>query len=123
LRRVGFLTNNVVMVKRSEKMIGFIKEQSIRNPLSNGYWAKVMIEHFQGTNEILVLGKSAQTAGFNLLRKFIPNKVMMASELPDATYPLMKGKYPKEVLCYYLCKDYACTTPFYEEKDLIEQLF
>ena len=123
LRRVGFLTNNVVMVKRSEKMIGFIKEQSIRNPLSNGYWAKVMIEHFQGTNEILVLGKSAQTAGFNLLRKFIPNKVMMASELPDATYPLMKGKYPTEVLCYYLCKDYACTTPFYEEKDLIEQLF
>lgn len=123
LRRVGFLTNNVVMVKRSEKMIGFIKEQSIRNPLSNGYWAKVMIEHFQGTNEILVLGKSAQTAGFNLLRKFIPNKVMMASELPDATYPLMKGKYPTEVLRYYLCKDYACTTPFYEEKDLIEQLF
>lgn len=123
LRRVGFLTNNVVMVKRSEKMIGFIKEQSIRNPLSNGFWAKVMIEHFQGTNEILVLGKSAHTAGFNLLRKFIPNKVMMASELPDANYPLMKGKYPTEVLCYYLCKDYACRTPFYEEKDLIEQLF
>jgi uncharacterized protein YyaL (SSP411 family) len=122
LRRVGLLTNNSDMIKRSEKMILFMRDQTIKNPLSNGYWAKLLIEHLKGTNEILILGKSANAAGFNLLREFIPNKVMMAADLPNPIYPLMKGKYPSEALSYYLCRDYTCRIPLYNERDIINEI-
>ena len=56
------------------------------------------------------------------MRKFIPNKVMMASELPNANYPLMRGKYPSEALSFYLCKDYTCRIPFYDERDILEEI-
>jgi uncharacterized protein YyaL (SSP411 family) len=120
LRRVGILTNDTVMIKRSEAMIEFIREQSVRHPLSNGVWSKLIIEQFHGTNEIVILGKSANSAGFKFLRKFLPNKVFMAADLNNENYPLIRGKYPNESISYYLCKDYSCRKPFYDEKALLD---
>jgi len=122
LRRVGILTNDIIMIKRSEAMIEFIREQSVSHPLSNGFWAKLIIEQFHGTNEIVILGKSANSAGFKFLRKFLPNKVFMASELNNENYPLMKGKHPNDSISYYLCKDYSCRKPFYDEEALFNAI-
>ena len=122
LRRVGILTNDSNKIKRSETMIEFIREQSISHPLSNGVWSKLIIEQFHGTNEIVILGKSANSAGFQFLRKFLPNKVFMTSELNNENYPLMRGKYSNESISYYLCKDYSCRKPFYDEEAIFNAI-
>ena len=122
LYRLGVLTNDKYMMERSVKMLLYIQNQSIKYPISNGYWVKLLIEHFHGLNEIVIVGESADAAGFSLLKKFIPNKVLMTTEFPNANYPLTKGKVPNKTLSYYLCKDYSCKIPVFNERDLVEQL-
>jgi hypothetical protein len=122
LRRLGMLTGDSSFTSRSEQMLVFIKDQCVRYPLSNGYWAKTIIEQIHGINEIVLVGENAQKASFGLLRKFLPNKVIMSSEMPSDLYPMLKGKPSGNQLLYYLCKDYACKAPYQSEEALLSEL-
>ena len=122
LRRIGVLTGDRALEERSSAMLLYIKDHTLRNPLSNGLWATLHIEQFHGMNEIFILGDGSSAAGFDLLRKFLPNMVMMTSDMEDNKYPLMKGKHKCEGLSFYLCKDYACKAMVNSEKALLNQV-
>jgi hypothetical protein len=116
---LGILKGDKGMIKRSEKMTLFIKSQSIKSPLSNGYWSKFILEKSIGMNELFIIGKGASAAAFGLLRKFLPNIALMSSEKQSSDYPMMRGKVEGDGLLYYLCKDYSCQAPFDSEKGLL----
>ena len=122
LGRLGLLTGDDLMVRRYEEMLFFVKEQSIKYPRSYGCWAKLLIEHSYGINEIFILGEGAAKACFNLMEKFIPNKVVMSSDVQNETYPLMRSKVSSGALSYYLCKNQACGPAVYTEKALLDKL-
>ncbi len=122
LGRLGLLIGDDAMVRRSEKMLLFIKEQSINHPRSYGCWAKLLIDQYHGMNEIFILGEGSANACFKLMEKFIPNKVVMSADLQNDTYPLMRGKFTNGALSYYLCKNRACKPPVSTEAALLDEL-
>lgn len=122
LHRLGLLVGERALSSRFENMLFFIKDQCVRYPTSNGYWSKLLVEYFNGNNEILILGENADKACFKILREFLPNIVIMAARSPDNSYPMMTGKPSHSKLHFYLCHNYSCMAPFHSEDELIHEL-
>jgi len=72
-----------------------------------------------GTNEIAIIGRDLTALHRELLGKYVPNRVLMASEKADSTFPLLVEKPVKNAPVIYLCRDYACLNPVFSAKDLI----
>ena len=107
---------------RAEQMLELQKDNIIRYPTSFGIWANLLLEFVNGTIEVVILGPGATKAGFDFLNKYVPNKVMMASETVDKDFPLMENKNHLDVLVYFLCKRYSCQLPVLSEDELMEQM-
>jgi uncharacterized protein YyaL (SSP411 family) len=122
LHRLSILLNEPIWKNRAEQMVELQKDNIIKYPTSFGIWANLLLEFVHGTSELLILGPGAPEAGFNFLKKYFPNKVMMASEKVEINFPLMENKKPIDVLTYYLCKGYSCQLPVLSEGELMNQI-
>lgn len=85
-----------------------------RYPGSFGVWAAVLQNEARGIDEWAVLGKAARGSLPDLLKKFVPNKILQVAETNLLKFPLLTGKIvPEEEgkLLIYRCKDYQCEKP------------
>ncbi|NDA61889.1 MAG: thioredoxin domain-containing protein [Chitinophagia bacterium] len=85
-----------------------------RYPGSFGVWAGVLQNEAWGLQEWAVLGKAAKRYLPNLLKKYVPNKILQVTETNLLNFPLLSGKYvpeEEENIQFYRCKDYHCEKP------------
>ncbi len=111
LYRLGILLDRPAWKERSDRMINALGQTIVRYPTSFGYWAAGLLERTAGTVELAIVGKEPSKMHQDLLRFFIPHRVLMVSSGRDAEFPLLAGKRvsgPPEI---FVCKDFACLQP------------
>ncbi len=122
LHRLGLLFDQQEWRKRAEKMLETVKDGAVKYPTSYGIWSNLLLEYTQGTHEVLVLGPQAQQIGQELLSRFVPNKVFMASSAARVGYPLMEGRSTSTGTLIYICRNYACSLPLSSSEEAMAHL-
>jgi uncharacterized protein YyaL (SSP411 family) len=90
-----------------------------RYPTSFGIWVCLLQEIISGTNEIAIVGQLSENLHQELLESYIPHRVLMVSDYPDAGFPLLMGKSATNPPSIYLCRNYTCQHPVFSINDLI----
>ena len=96
-------------------MISSLGKAIIKHPTSFGVWAMNLQNRVIPSVEIVLVGQQAGKFLGQVLRKYIPNKIIQVAETNSSFFPLLNGKLVSENaenVDYYLCRDYACSKPF-----------
>jgi uncharacterized protein YyaL (SSP411 family) len=104
---------------KSRQMTRALGNAILRYPTSFGNWACLLQEFFVGTNEISIVGKDHNRLKNNILKEYIPFRVLQSSAEADERFPLLRGKDPGEKTALWLCKNYACRPAVYTVADLM----
>jgi uncharacterized protein YyaL (SSP411 family) len=105
--------------QKSRQMTETLGTAILRYPTSFGNWACLLQEFFVGTNEISVVGKDHNQLKNNILKEYIPYRVLQTSAEADDRFPLLRGKDCGDQTALWLCKNYVCQPPVYTIDDLI----
>lgn len=100
--------------ERALKMCGGLKEMVVKYPGSFGVWAMMIQSLTKGIPEIAVTGGGLDAILKQILRIFIPLRVLQSSPLEAKGFPLLDGKTYTSTPMIYLCKDYSCQSPVNE---------
>lgn len=111
LYRLGILLDRSAWKERSDRMINALGQTIVRYPTSFGYWAAGLLERTAGTVELAIVGEEPSKMHQDLLRFFIPHRVLMVSSGGDAEFPLLAGKQVSGPTEIFVCKDFACLQP------------
>jgi uncharacterized protein YyaL (SSP411 family) len=119
LYRLSFVYDKKEWRERSYRMVTSMGKTVTKYPTSFGIWNALLLEILAGTREIAIVGKNALELHGELLKEFIPHRVIMASIAADNTFPLMRDKAATDPASIYLCKDFSCLKPVNTLKDLM----
>ncbi len=105
--------------ERSLNMLSSLGSAITRYPTSFGIWTCLLQEVISGTNEIAIVGQVSENLHQELLKHYIPHRVVMMSYDPDPEFPLLTGKPATNPPSVYLCRNYTCLPPVFSVNDLI----
>jgi uncharacterized protein YyaL (SSP411 family) len=105
--------------ERAWKMVNSVGKTVTRYPTSFGVWNTLLLEMVAGTQEIAIVGKNSGMVHLELLKEFLPHRVLMASFESDDTFPLLREKQATDPASIYLCKNFACLRPVKTINDLM----
>lgn len=111
LQRLGLLLDRRDWRELASKMLLAVRETVERYPLSFGRWASAMLSEVHPAHEIAVVGANAHAKANAINARFLPNKLVAASEAESAELPLLAGKTGGLEALIYVCHDYACKRP------------
>ncbi len=103
--------DNKLYNKQGEKMLYAIKKMALNHPLSFGSWALSIQNFINGLREIVVIGRNHLIILKEILKKYIPVKIVQSSMLGNNYWPLLRHKNFSEKTCIYLCENYNCFNP------------
>jgi len=106
--------DNAEWRERAVKMGTGLREVVKKYPGSFGVWAMLMQSISKGIPEIAVLGGNLDLVIKEILRTFIPFRIVQSSPTDTRDFPLLSGKTSSTTPMIYLCKDYSCQTPVNE---------
>jgi uncharacterized protein YyaL (SSP411 family) len=119
LYRLSFFYEKKEWRERSYQMLTSMGRVVTRYPTSFGVWNCLLTEMLSGTKEIAIVGKNALELHVELLKEFIPHRVIMASIKGNNAFPLIGDKVATDPASIYLCKDFSCLKPVNTLKDLM----
>jgi uncharacterized protein YyaL (SSP411 family) len=124
LHRLAILFDRPEWMRRSALMLEVNREAAVKYPNSFGVWCNLLLEKTKGTHEIVIIGQDAATYAGQLLRNFIPNRVLMQSEKRQSEFPMMnkRGEESEVKTMIYVCRDYACSLPVDSINEALKQL-
>jgi Highly conserved protein containing a thioredoxin domain len=111
LQRLALLLGRTEWRELAQKMLDAMRATVERYPLSFGRWAAAMLNEARPMHEIAVVGGNAVEKAREIQRKYIPNKVVAASQAPDNQVPLLADKPGGSDALIYVCRDFACQKP------------
>jgi len=110
----GVVYDNAEWRERAVKMGTGLRDVVKKYPGSFGVWAMLMQSISKGIPEIAVLGGNLDLVIKEILRTFIPFRIVQSSPTDTRDFPLLSGKTSSTTPMIYLCKDYSCQTPVNE---------
>ncbi|MEO6610991.1 MAG: thioredoxin domain-containing protein [Chitinophagaceae bacterium] len=119
LYHLSILLDKSAWKQRSLDMIAALGNAVVKYPGSFGNWACLLQEMITGTNEIALIGDDLSALFPEILSKYIPQRVFMASQKPDPAFPLLVNKPVAGIPAIYLCRNYTCQAPVFSANDLI----
>lgn len=108
--------------ERALQMLQSIGHAAIQHPVSFGVWCLVAQKYVYGINEIAVTGKEAREVAKKILHRYIPHKILFASNVENEQFALLAGKEIAEETRIYLCKNYACSAPVTTVEELMNAM-
>ncbi|HEU5165819.1 MAG TPA: thioredoxin domain-containing protein [Chitinophagaceae bacterium] len=120
LYRLGLYFDKSDWKEKSVLMITSLGNAIVRYPTSFGSWACSLLEISIGTNEIVIISNEAQHILTQVLKEYIPHKVIMTAEEGSNSFPLLSGKEKSKEMALYLCRDYTCENPVASISALID---
>lgn len=111
LHELGILLDKPDWLARAASMVDRLHEAITRHPSSFGVWASLLQELAVGTLELVVTGPRAQDHGRAILRRFIPNAVLLATVTNVDGFPLLEGRVEEGEDRFWLCRDHRCLRP------------
>ena len=119
LHQLSILFDKKEWEQLSIRMIFGLGKAITLYPTSFGNWACLLQEMIAGTNEIAVVGTDFSLFYQELLKFYIPHRVLMASNLASSTFPLLVEKPVTNTSTIYLCRNNTCLNPVFSAKELI----
>jgi uncharacterized protein YyaL (SSP411 family) len=119
----GVVFDNADWRRKAVSMCSGLKDVVVRYPGSFGVWAMVIQALSKGVPEIAAVGGNLDTVLKDLLRTFIPLRIIQSSPSESKEFPLLAGKPFTAETMIYLCKDYSCQTPVNEVSAFRKMLF
>jgi uncharacterized protein YyaL (SSP411 family) len=117
------VTNNTAWQEQAIALVNYLSDLTVKYPTSFGNWAGMMLNFYQGVNEIVITGKDYTRFRDELLHYFIPNKVLQCAENGgENKYPLLTNKPVSDKPMAYLCRNYTCLEPVKTISDLMEKI-
>lgn len=119
LYRLGILLDKPGWKQQARENVAALGNAIIRYPTSFGYWACLMQEMIAGTFEIAVVGKGYSPVRDEILKKYIPHRVLTGAETGHPDYPLLAGRDVPGRVSIHLCSNYTCRLPVFSAEELI----
>jgi uncharacterized protein YyaL (SSP411 family) len=120
LHYLAILSDKPDWESRAVSLTDAVTQMAARYPTSFGHWLNLVQEWVRGTWEIAIVGKDAEKEGREVLREYIPFKVLQYSAADNEQYPLLRGKKATERTTLFLCRNYSCKNPVYNAGQLIQ---
>jgi uncharacterized protein YyaL (SSP411 family) len=120
LFRLGLYFDKSDWKEKSFRLISSLGNAIVRYPISFGNWACSLLEISMGTNEIVVISEEPQLILTQVLKEYVPHKIIMAATEGSNLFPLLSGKGKYEEAALYLCRDYTCENPVSSIRALID---
>ena len=118
LYHLAILLDRPEWMEHCRGMVGAIGNTVVKYPTSFGAWGCLLQEMIVGTNEIVVMGKDPDAVQMELLKQYIPHRVLMVSK-QASNWPLLSGKSLADKTNIWLCRNYSCHPPVYSVPELI----
>jgi uncharacterized protein len=118
LQYLGIVFNVNEWVEQGYNMVSQLEKPITKYPTSFGNWACLVQHVIYGVPEIAVVGRDAVSTLPELLREYIPVRVMQASERSLDEFPLLSGKNTEKPVLIYVCQNYACQKPIEIVKEI-----
>ena len=122
LHRLGLYFDKSDWREKGIAMVSSLGNAITRHPTSFGIWACLMQEITAGTNEIAVVTDEPQEVLVQVLKEYIPHKIIMSGKGESNSFPLLSGKERGPATAIFLCRNYACDKPFASVTDLKRHL-
>jgi uncharacterized protein YyaL (SSP411 family) len=106
----------------ADDMISKMEPVILKYPGSFGKWTCAFLGSVFGFSEIAIIGNSANDIADKIQKRFIPHRVIMASEGGDERFPLLRGRDVSGESLIYLCRQFVCQKPVNNLDDFFEQL-
>jgi len=120
LYRLGLYFDKSHWKEKSVQMISSLSNAIVRYPTSFGAWACILLEISIGINEIVVISEESQRILTQVLKEYIPHKIIMSADEGSNSFPLLSGKEKNKEAALYLCRDYTCENPVSSISALID---
>ncbi len=122
-RYLSVVFDNHVWQKLYIGLIGSLENAIVKHPTSFAVWASVLQSIVVGSKEIIITGLQAKSYLDQINKRFMPNKIIQASETNLADFPLFNGKsFEFERNLFYLCSDNTCKSAFYTVNELLANI-
>ncbi|MEP6616289.1 MAG: thioredoxin domain-containing protein [Ginsengibacter sp.] len=93
-------------------LLADLSDLVVKYPASFGNWAALMVNISYGFNEIAIVGNGFEALRDELLKHYIPNKILQCTgNVLNTQYPLLAGKLSTGKPLAYLCRNYTCLEP------------
>jgi len=99
---------------RAKKIVLSLGRVILSYPTSFGVWASILQLVVEGVNEVVVAGKDAFTYLPEIVRRYLPNKILQTTQTNQSSFPLLNGKFKEANAAFFLCKNYACEAAFFD---------
>jgi len=120
LYRLGLYFDKSQWKEKSVQMKSSLFNAIVRYPTSFGAWACALLEISNGINEIVVISEESQRILTQVLKVYIPHKIIMSGAEGSNSFPLLTGKEKSRETAIYLCRDYTCENPVSSISALID---
>ena len=120
LYRLGLYSDEPGWRERSFRMISSLGNAIVRYPTSFGIWACLLQEISIGTNEIALIANEPHKILLQVLKLYIPHKIVMSASDQSNSFPLLSGKENTGENTLYLCRNYSCEKPVNTVEALID---
>ena len=111
LYRLGLYFDKIEWKEKSVRMVSSLGNAIVRYPTSFGSWAGLLTEITFGTNEIAIISNEPQPILIQVLKEYIPYKIIMSATEGSNSFPLLSGKEKNSETTLYLCRSYTCENP------------
>lgn len=111
LAKMAIYFNRPEWAQRAEQMLLAIGGAAAKYPSSFAAWASVLQKNVFGYSELSLTGSGAKTNLPEVLKIFIPGRLMMAAEANNADWPMLKDKFADNELNIYVCQKNTCLAP------------
>lgn len=101
---------------RALKMISNMRSALVKYPATFGNWAFFYISEVTGIVEIVVTTDSFNKLFADVLKIYLPNKVLQSNIGGSKIFPLLEGKSEQRMI--HVCRNYSCLPPFRRAQDL-----
>ena len=117
---LSIISNRQDWRERSVSMTDAVTKMAVRYPTSFGNWLNLVQEWVRGTWEVAIVGKDAENISKEILRTYIPQKVLQFSTVENEQFPLLTGKNASERTTLFLCRNYSCKNPVYNSGEFVQ---
>jgi uncharacterized protein len=122
LHYLGIVFNISSWMEQAQNMAGQLEKAISKYPTSFGNWACFAQNIAYGVPEIALVGKKAFETLPELLREYIPVKVLQSAAEQLNEFPLLRGKATEKPVLIYVCKNYSCQKPVEIVKEIKSML-
>lgn len=112
LHKLSVIFDRPEWKERAAGMVAQMADAIRQYPNSFGEWALSWQQLVRGVEEIAVVGKAANDILPQILKMYIPNKIIQILREGESAMPLLKGKtVDAEKNLIYVCRNYSCQQP------------